>query len=227
MMTEKMRVSASSVIRSVAEIIATPARCRREAEAAVMRESVPSGLLMGRSSILIRRCFAVASVAWAAAIPGAALLAAAPAPRAASYLGAAAFYAVGSVVCHQLPARSFFLWGRQLPVCARCTGIYAGSAAAALVFFGGRTVWRFFARLKPSRSGIARLKPSRSGIARLKPSRSTCAAAAFMPTAATLAFEWTTGVVPPNAVRAAAGVVLGATLAVLVLAGPPSSDEVN
>jgi hypothetical protein len=48
-----------------------------------------------------------------------------------------------------------------------------------------------------------------------------------MPTAATLAFEWTTGVVPSNAVRAAAGVVLGATLAVLVLAGPPSSDEVN
>jgi uncharacterized membrane protein len=35
-------------------------------------------------------------------------------------------YAVGSVICHQLPDRSFFIDGRQLPVCARCTGLYLG-----------------------------------------------------------------------------------------------------
>lgn len=38
-------------------------------------------------------------------------------------------FAVGSVVCHQLPERSFFLDGRQLPVCARCTGLYLSGAA--------------------------------------------------------------------------------------------------
>lgn len=38
-------------------------------------------------------------------------------------------FAVGSVICHQLPERSFFLDGRQLPVCARCTGLYLSGAA--------------------------------------------------------------------------------------------------
>ncbi len=38
-------------------------------------------------------------------------------------------FAVGSVICHQLPERSFFFDGRQLPVCARCTGLYLSGAA--------------------------------------------------------------------------------------------------
>jgi uncharacterized membrane protein len=38
-------------------------------------------------------------------------------------------YAAGSVVCHQLPERSFFLDGQQLPICARCTGLYLSGAA--------------------------------------------------------------------------------------------------
>lgn len=29
-------------------------------------------------------------------------------------------------ICHQKPERSFFYKGNQFPVCARCTGIYAG-----------------------------------------------------------------------------------------------------
>ena len=28
--------------------------------------------------------------------------------------------------CHQIPERSFFIRGRQFPLCARCTGILAG-----------------------------------------------------------------------------------------------------
>src|SRR5262245_3978961 len=48
-------------------------------------------------------------------------------------LVAAAAYVAGSVICHQRPERSFFLWGAQFPVCARCTGLYVGAAAAALV----------------------------------------------------------------------------------------------
>jgi uncharacterized membrane protein len=34
-------------------------------------------------------------------------------------------------ICHQRPERSFFVYGSQLPVCARCTGLYAGAALAA------------------------------------------------------------------------------------------------
>jgi uncharacterized membrane protein len=45
----------------------------------------------------------------------------------------ASIYAVGSLVCHQLPERSFHLGGFQLPVCARCVGIYWGAAIGALV----------------------------------------------------------------------------------------------
>ena len=37
----------------------------------------------------------------------------------------------GRFICHQRPERSFFSNGHQLAVCARCTGLYAGSALAA------------------------------------------------------------------------------------------------
>jgi uncharacterized membrane protein len=40
----------------------------------------------------------------------------------------AASYLTGSVVCHQQAARSFHLAGAQLPVCARCTGLYLSGA---------------------------------------------------------------------------------------------------
>jgi uncharacterized membrane protein len=54
------------------------------------------------------------------------------APLAAPSL-AAVVYAVGGVICHQIPDRSLHLGGVQLPVCARCLGIYAGAAAAASI----------------------------------------------------------------------------------------------
>ena len=55
-------------------------------------------------------------------------------------------YAVGSVICHQLPERSFFIEGRQLPVCARCTGLYLSGAAGALgwVIWKAARGWRSF-----------------------------------------------------------------------------------
>lgn len=39
---------------------------------------------------------------------------------------------VGYGICHQLPERSFFLNGRQLPLCARCTGTFLGTIVGML-----------------------------------------------------------------------------------------------
>lgn len=45
-----------------------------------------------------------------------------------------AVYSAFSLVCHQMPERSFYVAGHPLAVCARCMGIYVGFAAAALVY---------------------------------------------------------------------------------------------
>jgi uncharacterized membrane protein len=34
--------------------------------------------------------------------------------------------AIGYAICHQIPARSLYISGTALPLCARCTGIYLG-----------------------------------------------------------------------------------------------------
>ena len=43
-------------------------------------------------------------------------------------------YQAFSYVCHQLPERSFFVAGYQFAVCARCTGVYFGFAAAVIIY---------------------------------------------------------------------------------------------
>jgi uncharacterized membrane protein len=43
-------------------------------------------------------------------------------------------YRAFSYVCHQIPERSFFIAGHPFAVCARCTGLYAGFAAATIVY---------------------------------------------------------------------------------------------
>ena len=42
---------------------------------------------------------------------------------------------MGSAVCHQMAERSFILEGMQMPLCARCTGIYIGVFFAFFFFF--------------------------------------------------------------------------------------------
>jgi uncharacterized membrane protein len=122
------------------------------------------------------------SIAWLLAILTAPLL-----PTALS----ASIYSVGSLVCHQLPERSFHLGGFQLPVCARCAGIYGGAAVGAL----GAVVMRRAAVPRRVRQILV---------------------LAALPTAITVALD-TAGLWPTtNIVRAAAGFPLGLVAALVV-----------
>lgn len=101
-------------------------------------------------------------------------------------------YAAGSIVCHQIPERSFHLDGFQLPVCARCLGIYAGAAAAASVHAVGllatdSTWWR---SLSPRAARTVFLVSA-------------------LPTLLTVGLEWGGVWRGTNAVRAIAGIALG------------------
>ena len=116
---------------------------------------------------------------------------------------AAAVYTVGSLICHQIPDRSFHWHGAQLAVCARCTGIYLGACAMALL-----------APLPPSLS-------ARWGA----PTRiAWLLGAAAVPMGVTLVAEWTGVWEPSCTVRAATGVVLGTAGALALVAAIDYSE---
>lgn len=83
----------------------------------------------------MRRASAIVAVTLAAFSWVAALIAA-PAAAASSGVSSAVIYAAGSLVCHQRPERSFHRGGAQLPVCARCLGLYAGGLAGTVAWAG-------------------------------------------------------------------------------------------
>jgi len=205
MTTEKILVSASSVMSSVADTSATPARCR--AGGRDMRESVPSSVVKAA----LRPAFVAATVTWALLLPLVPFVASRPH---ATPIGAAlliAVYAIGGVICHQLPERSYHLWTAQMPVCARCAGIYAGAAVAAILMTGARG-------FQPS--GVR--SPER--LALRTPLLRAVLLAAALPTVATLVYEWATGHMPAHSIRAAAGAPLGAAVAWMVLSSMPRRD---
>jgi len=158
-----------------------------------MRESVPSGVLTSA----LRPAFVGASIAWALLLPLAPAIAAHPH---AMPLGGAFLYAVyivGSGICHQLPERSFHLWGHQLPVCARCTGIYVGAALAAA---GAAAV---YARRPPEPVSTRRWR--------------LVMICAGTPLVVSILYEWTTMHMPSHWLRAATGVPVGAVVAWMVV----------
>jgi uncharacterized membrane protein len=119
--------------------------------------------------------------AWLALLVVAPLL-----PAAASALT----YAAGSLICHQRPERSFHLDGIQLPVCARCLGIYAGAAA-------GCAAAALLRRPPPDRIRVVTV-------------------VALLPTIVTVALEWLGVWYPSNLMRAFAGAPAGYVVALVV-----------
>jgi uncharacterized membrane protein len=103
-------------------------------------------------------------------------------------------YALGSLICHQRPERSFHVSAAQVPVCARCAGLYAGAAiGSVLAMVAGR-------RSNPS---MYRWR--------------TVLLAAAVPTAATWIAEAAGVAAPWNAVRAVAALPLGTAVAWVVV----------
>lgn len=110
-------------------------------------------------------------------------------------------YVLGSVICHQISERSFHLDGGQLPVCARCLGIYAGFAASACALS--------LAGLTARGGGVRQSLRAAPLIRRL-------VLAGAVPTLVTVAAEWTALWQPSNLTRALAGAPLGLAVAVVV-----------
>lgn len=139
---------------------------------------------------MIAPTLALAALAWLA------LLVATPVGPASL---ATVIYSVGAFICHQIPERSFHLGGFQLPVCARCLGIYAGFAV------GG---WIHLLPARPLASPWRR--PTGSFAPRVF-------MAGALPTAVTLVLEWSGVWRGSNIVRAIAGVVFGISIALVVM----------
>ena len=130
---------------------------------------------------------AVVVTGWVAAVLTAPVLSAWP---------AAFVYGVSSLVCHQLPERSFHWGAAQLAVCARCTGIYVGAALATVA--------------------AAAVAPAR--LMRLRPHVREMLVAGAVPTIVTVLAEWAGVWTPSHAARFAAGLPLGASVLATVAA---------
>ena len=110
----------------------------------------------------------------------------------------AVVYGVGSLVCHQIPERSFHFAGFQLPVCARCLGIYLGA------FAGAGVVWM------RAKSAQPRLAIAPAAARRL-------ALVTSIPTLLTLVLEIAGIWYPSNITRAVAGFPLGVMVSLVVV----------
>jgi uncharacterized membrane protein len=100
---------------------------------------------------------------------------------------------MGHFICHQRPERSFFVFGRQVAVCARCSGLYLGAGLTAPV-------------------GLALAVPVSAMRARW------LLGLAAIPTGVTWTLEFVVGMPFSNSARAIAALPLGCVAAWLVFA---------
>jgi uncharacterized membrane protein len=125
-------------------------------------------------------------------------------------------FATGSVICHQLPERSFFVDGWQLPVCARCTGLYLSGAAG----LAGWLAVKLLRGWRPQTLPPASAPRNTSGGAITGPAR--WAMALLLIAAAPTVVSYLTGVLGlwdgSNLTRAVLAVPLGVVAGVVVAA---------
>jgi uncharacterized membrane protein len=109
-------------------------------------------------------------------------------------------YLALSRLCHQRPERSFHTANVQWPVCARCSGLYLAAPVGAVIALvrGRRRAWHLRRLLS----------------------------LASLPTAVTIALEWTAIAGLSNPVRAGAALPLGAAVAfaLVAVAGTRASE---
>jgi uncharacterized membrane protein len=104
-------------------------------------------------------------------------------------------------VCHQRPERSFRILGREMPVCARCTGLYVSGLVGLTL---GLTRRRAIPRSHDARVALA---------------------IALLPTLATLLVEWFGSLDPGNTSRFVAALPAGAAVGVMVARGLTNPAE--
>ncbi|MBE3132643.1 MAG: DUF2085 domain-containing protein [Acidobacteria bacterium] len=154
---------------------------------------------------LLAWALTLAAFGWALALAAAPYLVTHSGTRRSGALTGATVYIAGSLLCHQRPARTFHLWGTQLPVCARCLGLYVGAALGTAV--------AMMMAFVPSWHDRQHLSPGSLRVWR----RMLLAAA--VPTAITALLEWGGRVHVSNGARAWAGAPLGAVVAWIVASG--------
>jgi len=100
---------------------------------APVSEYVPQFLSPAEAARRRRAGLAAWALAAGVAAAGVGLVLLAPLLRAEGWpLLSAVVYKGFAAVCHQMPERSFQLWGSPAAVCARCLGLYAGVLAGVL-----------------------------------------------------------------------------------------------
>jgi uncharacterized membrane protein len=156
---------------------------------------VPAGILAS--------AYLAAAALWLAAVVAAPWLASSLRRGDAGFLLAGIIYRSGEVICHQRPERSFHLAGVQLPVCARCTGLYAGAPLGAAV---AAAAWR---RRRPISFRVAR----------------TALLAGAVPTLALWVAERLGGLLVSNLARAAGAVPFGIAVSVAIVAAIVGSER--
>lgn len=138
----------------------------------------------------------IAAIAWLATILAAPY--AIRAHSAAPVTSAAVAYRCASFICHQRPERSFHLAGIQLPVCARCFGLYLSGAIGAVAGW----------------AGARRLRDAR-----------TLLVVTAIPTALTWSLEMAGLAHPSNTVRAVSALPLGAAVGWVLVRMLRDGDE--
>lgn len=106
-------------------------------------------------------------------------------------------YQLGALICHQRPERSFHLAGVQMPVCARCFGLYAAGAAGLLI------AWAIRGTL-PGRAARDRAR--------------ALLVVAAIPIALSVALEWAGAIATTNLFRMTTGVPLGLAAGIVAVA---------